>query len=168
MDHPTWNVRMRRFQPQDQAAARGLVLAGLEEHWGGLDLTMNPDLDDIASAYAGATFLVAEAGPGDRLVGTGGLVRESENVARIVRMSVAAGARGNGVGSKILYGLLESARGAGYRRLVLETTETWAEAVAFYERRGFREVGRRDGEVHMALDIESAGGAEVPEQRHDR
>ncbi len=161
-------MRIRRFQPEDQAAARVIVLAGLEERWGNLDLALNPDLDDIASAYAGATFLVAEDGPGGRLVGTGALVRESRNVARIARMSVVAGARRKGVGSKILDGLLDGARAAGYRRLVLETTETWDDAVAFYERRGFREVGRRGGEVHMALAIESTRGSEVPERRHDR
>jgi GNAT superfamily N-acetyltransferase len=158
--YPVDDVRIRRLRPEDRAAARELVLTGLEERWGSLDLTMNPDLDDMASAYAGATFLVAERGPGDGLVGTGALVYEAEGVDRIVRMSVAAGARRKGVGSRILNGLLESARGAGYRRVVLETTETWTNAIAFYERRGFREVGRRDGEVHLALDIEPAGISE--------
>jgi GNAT superfamily N-acetyltransferase len=162
------DVRVRRLQPEDQAAARELVLAGLEERWRSLDLAMNPDLDDIALAYAGATFLVAEHGPGGGPIGTGALVHEPEGVARIARMSVAAGERRRGVGSKILDGLLESARVAGYRRLVLETTETWADAIAFYERRGFREIGRCDGEVHMALDIEPAGRVESPERRDVR
>jgi putative acetyltransferase len=162
------DVRVRRLRPEDQAAARELILAGLEEHWGSLDPTMNPDLDDLASAYAGATFLVTERGPGGGPVGTGALVHESEGVARIVRMYVAADARWKGVGGKILDGLLESARAAGYRRVVLETTETWADAVAFYGRRGFREVGRRDGEVHMTLDIEPGGRVELSERRDVR
>ncbi len=165
MAHPTWNVRIRRFQPEDRAAARALGLAGLEEHWGDLDLALNPDLDDIATAYAGATFLVAEDGPGGRLVGTGALVRESGDVARIVRMTVVAGARRKDVGSRILGGLLDGARAAGCRRLVLETTEIWDAAVAFYERCGFRELGRRDGEVYMALDIGSTRGTEASERR---
>ena len=80
-------------------------------------------------------------------------------------MSVAASERLRGVGSRILDGLLESARAAGYRLVVLETTETWVDAIAFYERRGFREVGRRDGEVHMALDVEPAG---ISERRNVR
>jgi GNAT superfamily N-acetyltransferase len=158
-------VRIRHLRPEDQAAARELVLAGLKERWGSLDLAKNPDLDDIASEYAGATFLVAERGPGGAPVGTGALVHESEGVARIVRMSVAASERLRGVGSRILDGLLESARAAGYRLVVLETTETWVDAIAFYERRGFREVGRRDGEVHMALDVEPAG---ISERRNVR
>ena len=72
------------------------------------------------------------------------------------------------MGSKILEGLLESARAAGYRRAVLETTQSWADAAAFYERRGFREIRRRGGEGHLALDTESAGRAKVSEQHDDR
>jgi GNAT superfamily N-acetyltransferase len=102
----------------------------MEERWGILDLAMNPDLDDIASEYAGT--------------------------------------RRRGVGSRILDGLLESAGVASYRRVLLETTETWTDAIAFYERRGFREVGRRDREVHMTLDIEPAGSAEISERRDVR
>ena len=45
----------------DQEAAQRLILAGLVEHWGTLDPTKNPDLDDIQRSYVsrGHTFLVA-------------------------------------------------------------------------------------------------------------
>ena len=45
-------LRIRRFRPADQDAVKALVVAGLGEHWGGVDATLNPDLDDIASHYA--------------------------------------------------------------------------------------------------------------------
>src|SRR5215471_6453753 len=47
------------FQSANQAAVKGLILAGLTEHWGALDPTKNLDLHDIGVTYAQATFLVA-------------------------------------------------------------------------------------------------------------
>ena len=144
-------ITIRPFRSEDQAAAQALILAGLEEHWGYLDPTKNPDLDDIASTYAHATFLVAWQG--DVLIGTGALIRDGDGVARIVRMSVAKRARRRGIGTLILCHLCEQARALGYRQIVLETTSTWKGAVAFYERNGFQVIGSRDGDTHFVLDL---------------
>ncbi len=144
-------VTIRPFRPEDQAAAKALILAGLVEHFGYLDPTRNPDLDDIAATYAGGTFLLAWRG--DEIVGTGALVHEREGVARIVRMSVDAPVRRRGIGTQVLQALCEHARAAGYRQIVLETTSTWHEVVAFYRRNGFRLVGSWDGDTHFAMDL---------------
>jgi len=148
----TRDVTIRPFLPEDQQAAKALVLAGLEEHWGRLDPTLNPDLDDIAAAYADGVFLVACHD--DRVVGTGALIPEGDGAARIVRMSVAAPLRRQGVGTRILRRLLEQARADGTDRIVLETTSTWEDAIAFYRRHAFRVVGERDGDIHFVLDLE--------------
>lgn len=145
-------VVIRPFRPEDQAAAKDLILAGLAAHWGFLDPTRNPDLEDITSTYADATFLLAWQG--DEVVGTGALVHEEEGVGRIVRMSVAAHLRRRGIGRLLLKRLCEQARAAGYRRLVLETTSTWEETIAFYERQGFQRVGVWDGDTHFVLPLE--------------
>jgi ribosomal protein S18 acetylase RimI-like enzyme len=145
-------VVIRPFRPEDQAAAKGLILAGLEAHWGFLDPTKNPDLDDITSTYADATFLLAWQG--GEVVGTGALVHEEEGVGRIVRMSVAAHVRRRGIGTLLLERLCERARAAGYRQLVLETTSTWEETIAFYEGQGFQRVGSWDGDTHFVLPLE--------------
>ena len=136
-------VAIRPFQPEDQGVVKALILAGLEQHWGVLDLTKNPDLDDIAASYGDALFLTAWIG--DRLVGTGALIREADGVARIVRMSVAADIRRRGVGKALLARLCENAEIAGYRQIVLETTSEWQDAVAFYARFGFRVLARGMG-----------------------
>jgi ribosomal protein S18 acetylase RimI-like enzyme len=135
-----------------QEEARWLVLAGLEEHWGWLDLTKNPDLDDIVSTYAGETFLTARLD--GALVGTGALVREEEGVGRVVRMSVAKDARRSGLGREILRELCRRARQRGFRRLVLETTETWEDAIGFYRKFGFRFIEFRDGDAHFTMDLD--------------
>src|SRR6478736_3198226 len=120
---------LRPFEPADQAAAQALIVAGLAERWGTLDPTLNPDLRDIATSYGEAVFLVAVAG--DAVIGTGALIHEAPGVARIVRMSVAATWRRRGAGRAILTALCEEARAAGYRHVVLETTSSWTDAIAF-------------------------------------
>lgn len=155
MTNECYEIVLRPFCPEDQTAAQRLVLAGLEERWGYLDPTQNPDLDDIASTYANSTFILAWQG--DELVGTGALVHEADGIARIVRMSVAMPQRRRGIGTLILQRLCEQAQTAGYHKVVLETTSTWDDAIAFYERRGFRVVGFHDGDTHFVLDLGCRG-----------
>ncbi len=144
-------IDIRPFEASHQQAARDLILAGLVEHWGFLNPSANPDLDDIARNYRGADFLLAWAG--DALVGVGALIHEGEGVARIVRMSVAKLARRQGVGSCLLAALLAAARVHGYRQVVLETTSTWTDAISFYRRHGFRVLGAQDGDTHFVIDL---------------
>lgn len=144
-------VTVRDLRPEDHAAARALILAGLAEHWGQLDPTCNPDLDDIAGYYADAVFLGAWADAA--LVGTGALTPETGGVGRIARMSVAADWRRRGIGGRILAVLCARARARDYRKLVLETTATWAEAIAFYQQHGFRPVAHRDGDLHFEMTL---------------
>lgn len=159
-------LTIRPFERRDQAAAKALILEGLVEHWGALDPTLNPDLDDIAATYVDGCFLTAwqnpspsvggsEGGDGERLVGTGAILPEpdDEGVARVVRMSVARDCRRRGIGRALLDALCMAAREAGYRRLVLETTATWHGVIDFYETYGFRALGVREGDMHFKMDL---------------
>ena len=101
--------------------------------------------------FADGSFLVAFLN--DELVATGALVPEAEGTARIVRMSVAAGSRRRGIGTMMLQRLCERARNCGYRRIVLETTSTWDDAIAFYTELGFQLIGSREGDTHFVLDL---------------
>ncbi len=145
------------FQPEDQSEAKALILEGLGHRWGSIDPKRNPDLDDIGSAYAGAVFLVARLA--GRIVATGALVPRGGGVAEIVRMSVARDLRRQGIGSAVLRRLLESAPAAGCRKIILETTSTWTDAIAFYERHGFQPTHVRGGDTYFALDLPSGGSS---------
>ncbi len=147
-------LRIRPFQSTDQVAVKHLILTGLEEHWGFLDETRNPDLDDIASVYRNDTFLVAEMG--GQIVGTGALIREDEEVARIVRMSVDKNLRRRGIGRKILLTLCDVARQQGFRQISLETTETWEDAINFYLQNGFQVIETRDGDIYFLLELDNS------------
>ena len=103
-------MEIRPFRPEDQPAAQALILAGLAAHWGWLDPTLNPDLEDIAASYGHGLFLVQyDEG---RLVGTGAVVPEGAGVGRIVRMSVDRGERRKGYGRALLQALI-----TGWRRI---------------------------------------------------
>lgn len=141
---------VRPFAPRDQEAARALILTGLGEHWGFIDETLNPDLDDIRAAYPPETsvFLVV-VDSSDALIGTGCITEEDAETVRLVRMSVAASARGRGIGRRLVAELEAAARDRAYRRIVLETTEDWSDAVGLYRATGFEELGVWDGDRHF-------------------
>jgi len=148
------DVTIRAFVPDDAAAMRNLVLTGLGEHWGTIDYTLNPDLDDITGVYheAGAAILIAERD--GEIVGCGILVDEPPDAGRLVRMSVRKDQRGQGLGKRLVFALFDEARTRGHTRVMCETTDTWQDAITLYQRCGFTEVARRDGDIHFELALD--------------
>ena len=146
-------LHVRPFEVRDQRAARQLILNGLGGHFGFIDETLNPDLDDIQRNYIepGGVFLVAEDSDGS-IVGTGAMVREAEGIGRVVRVSVESAQRRRGTGRAIMQRLLELARQRGYHRVVLETNLDWNDAIGLYRSLGFSEHAHEDG-MHMEMDL---------------
>ena len=124
------------FEAADQDEVRSLILEGLSDHWGRIDETLNRDLDDILASYGHGRTVVVRVG--DEIVGTGTIVPRDSGRAEIIRMSVATDQRRDGVGRGIVSTLVDTARGWGSGSVVLETTSTWREVVAFYLSCGFR------------------------------
>lgn len=75
-------------------------------------------------------------------VACGGVRRLDTDTLEIKRMWVHAAWRGAGLGSRVLRRLEELAAELGGRRVVLDTHRTLTEAMALYERAGYREVPR--------------------------
>src|SRR5258708_38052139 len=104
---------IRPFTPRDQVAVRALMLAGLGDHFGFVDETLNPDLDDIAGTYLarGHVFVVGE------LAGAVGAPRargdEEARPGRLGRMSGARGHRRAGEGRPMAAHLLAAPRPRG-------------------------------------------------------
>ncbi len=136
-------VEVSDFQPTDQAAVRWLILVGLGEHWGRIDETLNPGLDDIGATYGhGRTIVVRR---GEDIVATGTVVPRDPSTAEILRMSVAADHRRYGLGRLVVEELLRTARGWGATAVVLETSTHWKEVVSFYRACGFAITHREAG-----------------------
>lgn len=142
---------IRPFIPADQAEAKALILAGMQDHWGFIDPTLNPDLNDIAASYRDCVFMVGRMD--GRLVATGCLKNITPACAEIVRMSVTRDLRGRGLGRRMLTELIEQARKLGCQKFILETTADWSEVVAFYESAGFTRTEIRDGDQYFEMNL---------------
>jgi ribosomal protein S18 acetylase RimI-like enzyme len=150
-------LRLRPFAPADQPAARQLILAGLGEHFGSVDETRNPDLDDIAATYLarGHVFLVVErAGV---LVGTGALlVSDDAPTGQLVRMSVSRAERRHGIGRALVAALVAEAQRRDLRRLTVETNKDWYDAIGLYIASGFREDTLDEESIYLQLPLAPA------------
>lgn len=148
------SLHIRPFEPRDQDAVRRLVLAGLGEHFGWIDETRNPDLDDIAMSYLarGHTFIIAEID--GQVVGTGALLTESKSVGRIVRMSVSQAHRRNGIGRALVTRLLNIARQKRFNQVHVATTPGWHDAIGLYQHCGFTESKRDDQDIQLVIKLE--------------
>ena len=145
-------IRVRRFVPSDQSQCRAVILEGLAEHFGFIDESRNPDLNDIQGSYlaVGNDFYVALVG--GQVVGTVGLLFEPGR-ARIVRMSVAKLHRKQGIATALLNKCMAAARKGGLPELVAFTEPHWSDAVGFYTASGFKQLGMDEEDIHLGLRV---------------
>lgn len=111
------------------------------------------DLDEVRPGRG--AFVVAWEGA--RALGCGAVRRLLEpgldDAGEIKRMYVIPEARGRRIGASILDRLESEARALGLRRLLLETGERQVEAVALYQRTGFRRIERFGQYVDSPLSL---------------
>jgi GNAT superfamily N-acetyltransferase len=94
---------------------------------------------DLLRPPRGAFLLVRD---GQTTIGCGGLQRIDATTAEIKRMWIAPDWRGLGLGRRLLSTLESVARDGGRGRVILDTNETLAEAIAMYERAGYHAIER--------------------------
>lgn len=143
----------RPIHPTDQATARDLILQGLGEHFGYIDESLNPDLDDIASHYATVESAMIVAMLDGALVGTGALTLIDVNSAQMVRVSVSNAHRRRGIARAVVNQLITLARLWGFERIEVETNYDWMDAIGLYRSLGFIEHSRDEVSVYMALGL---------------
>lgn len=81
-----------------------------------------------------------------------------ERSCELKRLYVRPAFRGRGIGARLLDMIIEEARAIGYERMLLDTLPFLTRALAMYERRGFREVGRYNDSplgdcIYLELDL---------------
>lgn len=137
---PASPPQLRRACVEDSAACRALVSATLAE----FGLRPDPcgtdaDLADFDAHYfaRGGDFavLVDESGA---IVGTCGLFPLEPTVVELRKMYLVPALRGRGQGRRLLDWALARARSLGFHRMTLETATVLKDAIALYERNGFR------------------------------
>lgn len=88
----------------------------------------------------GGAFLLVRGA--HEVVGCGGLLTMEPGVAEIKRMWIAPDWRGLGLAGRLLADLEERGRAIGHHTVRLDTNSTLTDAIAMYERAGYRPIGR--------------------------
>jgi GNAT superfamily N-acetyltransferase len=116
---------IRPFELKDQNEARQIILLGLEERFDFLDETLNSDVDHIHDHFIlpGDEFYVGILH--DAMVCTGGLIKETADIGRVVRVSVLKELRRSGFATLMMEKLELAAQKKCYKKLVLETNKSW-------------------------------------------
>jgi len=89
-----------------------------------------------------------------RPVACGGVQQIAPRTGEVKRMWVDLGWRGAGLGSRLLTHLEEVARTAGHTVVRLDTNGTLIEAIAMYERAGYRQIERYNDNPYAELFFE--------------
>lgn len=136
-------IWVRPYLEVDAAATRALVERVLAEFGLALDPRgVDRDLEDVDGSYRrrGGEFWVVEDSTG-RVVGTCGVWPHptDEMLCELRKMYLHPDLRGRGIGLRLLELALAHARGAGFRRMELETNSAMTAAMALYRRAGFVE-----------------------------
>lgn len=126
---------VRAATERDLAAVHAIEVAAFSDPW---------SRGSFASLLRDPRVLFAVA-ESDDLTGVIGYVVAWFVVdeAEVANVAVAPGARGRGVGARLLDEALDVARERGVTAVYLEVRDSNAAARALYESRGFEQVGRR-------------------------
>lgn len=112
------------------------LLGELSERYGGGSGDDTPVSETDFTPPNGMFFVVDD---GERLLGCAGWRRHGED-AELKRMFTVKAARGMGLARRLLSKIEESAREAGFARVILETGDQQPEAIALYESAGYARI----------------------------
>jgi GNAT superfamily N-acetyltransferase len=137
-------LRIRPATNRDAAGARRVIEAGLAEL--GLPCPAElvaRDIGDLESAFVarGGTFDVAVA-PDGHIAGCAGIEVLGNGACRLRSMYLEAGARGRGLGRRLLERMTAFARSRRFTRMELETSGAMTDALSLYTAAGFERVER--------------------------
>jgi DNA-binding MarR family transcriptional regulator/GNAT superfamily N-acetyltransferase len=104
----------------------------------GFDPGTADDVSSMTPPSGGFVVAVSDGAP----VACGGVQRIADGVGEIKRMWVDDAWRGAGLGSRMLRRLEAETRSLGYAVVRLDTNRALGEAVAMYQRAGYREIER--------------------------
>jgi GNAT superfamily N-acetyltransferase len=144
------------FDHPDAVALRAAQRAELTERYGTPDSEPGP----APTAADTTVFLIARDGAGVP-AGCGALRELGDAVGEVKRMYVAPARRRSGVAGAVLAALEAEAARRGWTTLKLETGTEQPDAMAFYERHGYRRIPNfghyTDSELSVCYERELSG-----------
>jgi putative acetyltransferase len=152
------NTLIRPIQPSDNDAIAAIIRTVMPEFGAGRKGTAinDAEVDSIYEAYTQprSAYFVCEID--GKVVGGGGvapLQDSNENICELRKMYFLPEGRGKGLGRKILDRCVQAATDIGFDVCYLETFSTMNEAMALYEKRGFKKIPASLGNTgHFACD----------------
>lgn len=127
-----------------------LIIAGLAEHFHPEQYqeSFNPDIMEIQSHYDGnkAFMYIGRRADGE-LVASGALEIIDKETVEVRRVSVKTKYRHLGLGKEVMDFLEDQAGQMGFKRIILETMESWDKVVGFYLKCGYTITHREKGDV---------------------
>lgn len=141
------NVEIREFQPGDEAIFRALNEAWITAYFA----LEKKDLEILGDPQRyilepGGSILFAVHPDTHEILGCCALLSIGQDIFEVAKMAVAEPWRGQGIGRRLLRGVLAAARARGARRLYLETHHSLQAAIALYRSEGFKYL--RPEDVH--------------------
>ena len=136
-------LKIRRYEAKDNAAAKELNYAGLEQmrpdiDWKGIGVA-DGDYDDIENIYINSwgDFLVGTVN--GEVVVTGAVKKLDENCGEIKRIRVKPECQRRGYGEAMTKALIKRAEELGYKKIRIDTMTTNTRAQALFNKTGFKE-----------------------------
>lgn len=146
--------------PDDTATLRQLFREYAD--WLAVDLDFQDfeaELAALPGKYAPPTGIALLAERADNLtLGCVAMRPLNDETCEMKRLYLRPEARGTGLGRKLAAHVIEAARQAGYRRMVLDTLDHMEDALRLYDRLGFRPIAPYyhnpiPGAVYLGLDL---------------
>ncbi|MCF2140921.1 MAG: GNAT family N-acetyltransferase [Candidatus Lokiarchaeota archaeon] len=147
------NLIIRQIQRNETKLAQNIIMKGLKERWGALDMSKNPDLNNIYVFYYTNRQIFVVAIYQSKMIGTGAIIKESVNTARIVRMYVMKEYRRQKIAHRILIFLENFAISEGYNQIVLETCHNWISAMNFYQKENYHIIFKDSENAHFMKEL---------------
>ena len=152
------NAIIRPVRPSDNKAIASIIRTVMPEFGAGRSGTAinDAEVDSIYEAYTQprTAYFVCEVD--GKVVGGGGvapLTDSKENICELRKMYFLPEGRGKGFGRKVLDSCVQAATDIGFDVCYLETFSTMHDAMALYEKRGFKKIQAPLGNTgHFACD----------------
>ena len=105
------------------------IVGGKEKRQAFVRYNVSAEIPDVVIAYDGG-----------QAVGCAGLKPYSDTDAEVKRLWVEPAFRGRHIAAELMDRIEEKARQMGFRKVILQTRPVMADAIAFYTKRGYRQI----------------------------
>lgn len=152
-------VQYRTIQPNDNITLANIIRTSLLQFTDQLEGTVytDPTTDDLYNLFRKEKSIYYIAEEEGHLLGGGGLYPGEgmgEDTIELVKMYLAAKARGKGIGYQLLDKSVNKAREFGFSKVYIESLPVLKPALSLYEKYGFKYIDHPIGNTgHGGCDI---------------